>query len=88
MNKDSQAKEIQGETGTAGKEGAKSIRSGAKGTGSGAKPSCVTSTLIKKIMIEELKEQLRKLKLPTTGNKTDLQQRLKNSRQKQPVKSM
>jgi len=41
----------------------------------------VTSTPIKKITIEELKKQLRKLNLPTTGNKADLQQRLKNYEQ-------
>jgi len=78
MNKDSQTKEIQGEAETTGEEGAKSTGSNTRGTRSGAKSSCVTSTPIKKVTIEELKKQLRKLKLPTTGNKADLQQRLKN----------
>jgi len=81
MNKDSQIKKIQGEAGTIGEEGAKSIGGGAKGTGGGAKSSCVTSTPVKKLTIEQLKKELRKLNLSTTGNKTDLQQRLKNYEQ-------
>ncbi|EGI62297.1 hypothetical protein G5I_09380 [Acromyrmex echinatior] len=51
----------------------------AKSTGDGAKPRFVTSTLVKKITIEELKKQLRKLKLSTMRNKADLQ--LKNYEQ-------
>lgn len=38
--------------------------------------SCVTSTPIRKVTIKSLKEQLRRLHLPTTGNKTELQRRL------------
>jgi len=82
MNKDSQIKKIQGEAGTIGEEGAKSIGGGAKGTGGGAKSSCVTSTPVKKLTIEQLKKELRKLNLSTTGNKADLQQRLKNYEQR------
>jgi len=78
MNQNSRAKEIQGEAGTSSEEGARHTGSGAKGTGGGARPSCVTSTPVKKITLEELRKQLRKLNLPTTGNKADLQQRLKN----------
>ena len=64
MNKDDQIKKTQSETGTSGEEGVKNIR--------GAKPRCVSSTLVKKITIEELKKQLRKLKLPITRNNADL----------------
>lgn len=38
--------------------------------------SCVTSTPIRKVTIENLKEQLRRLHLPTMGNTAELQRRL------------
>lgn len=47
---------------------------------------CVTSTPIKKVTIETLKEQLRNLHLPITGNKAELQRRLEGYKDKKVTK--
>lgn len=44
--------------------------------GNAAKVKCATSTPIRKVTVQDLKEQLRKLKVPTIGNKPELQRRL------------
>lgn len=95
MSKDDQTKEAQKKSktamsdeeraGSAEKEGAAghvaTRSSHADNIGSGAIPKVATSTPIKTITIKDIKKKLQILKLPTTGNKAELQRRLEEYEQ-------